>query len=312
MPFTAEDLFVRFFWPLYPPDAREDLGRARAIDANPARNPSVLAHLADAASVFVARAPALFGESVALDFSDESVHRLGSAITRARRDAWAAEGAEGTAENALFNVVVHGAAYVGECARRGRDAEWSVRRPLWESLVVLRSRAGIGELPVFHWWLKSLADDAIDGRASLADRYRTHVEVPTIDADAWPVWLDPGRRLPRIAKARYDVLYKHIKAHLPELRDLGADFPSPERFAEIRFRWLDFAILGAGRVLLAYGPGEGGVHLFWLDANGFQKGAFFPADTFPEPRVAVDGEKLRVLTQVDGAPVTHELLWWGP
>jgi len=312
MPYTAEDLFLRFFWPLYPPGAREDLARARAVDANPAQNPSVLAHLEGAAEVFVARAPALFGDEAALDYTDASVHRLSRAITRARRDAWAADGPPGTPESALFNVVVHGAAYVGECARRGRDAAWAVRRPLWESLVVLRSRAGEGELPVFHWWLKSLSDDALEGRGSLADRYRTHVEVPTADVDAWPVWLEPSRRLPRLAKVRYDVLYKHLKAHLPELRDLGRDFPSPERFAEMGFRWLDFAVLGAGRVVLAYGAGTGGVHLFWLDANGFQKGAFFPADSFPEPRVVAAGDKLRVLTQIDGAPVTHELLWWGP
>ncbi len=59
---NAEELFVRFFLPLYPADARADLARARATDANPANNAAVLAHLEDAAQVFVRNAPALFGD----------------------------------------------------------------------------------------------------------------------------------------------------------------------------------------------------------------------------------------------------------
>lgn len=312
---TAEDLFRTYFWPLYPADAQGDLLAARTTDANPARNLGVLAHLDEAAQLFAARAHVLFGTDLKLDFSDESVHRLSAAITRERREGWRAHGEAGTASSELFNVVVHGAAYVGACAIKGREdaASWSVRRPLWESLVSLRSRAGEGDLAVFHWWLKSLADDAFEGSGhTVADRYRAHVELPTMRPEELPILAPSTRKLPRISKARYDVLYKHLKAHLPEIKDLGADFPSPERFAEMGFTWLDFVWVGEGRMLVMYGPAEGGVHLFWLDAHGFQKAAFFPADKFPEPIVRTSGEKIQVLAAVLEKPIVHEMLWWGP
>lgn len=68
---TAESLFRAYFLPLYPPDvghAKDDLARARAVDANPARNPAIFAHLDDAAAVFVAQGASLFegGEPVLL------------------------------------------------------------------------------------------------------------------------------------------------------------------------------------------------------------------------------------------------------
>lgn len=314
-PLTAEDLFKKYFWPLYPPDAQADLAAARSTDANPAKNPGVLAHLDEAARLFPAGALALFETDLKLDFTDASVHRLSVAITKARRDAWCARGEPGTPASELFNLVVHGAAYVGACAIKGREeaAHWSVRRPLWESLVSLKSRAGEGELAVFHWWLKSLADDAFEGSGhSLADRYRAHVELPTSRPEELPILAPPDRKLPRITKVRYDVLYKHFKAHLPELRDFGTDFPSPERFEEMGFKWLDFVWVGDGRMLVMYGPGEGGVHLFWLDAKGFQKGAFFPADKFPDPIVRTSGEKIQVLAAVLEKSIVHEMLWWGP
>ena len=163
----AEAIFVRFFLPLYPADARDDLGlglplpAARARDANPAGNPSLLAHLDDAAARFAAQPLlALFGQDLDLDRSDASVHRLGAALTRDRRDAWMTQGAAGSADSVVFNAVVHGAAYVGACVVARHGGVWGVRRPLWESVVSLRSRAGEADLAVFHWWLKSLADDA--------------------------------------------------------------------------------------------------------------------------------------------------------
>lgn len=302
----AETIFERFFWPLYPEDVRRDLGRARATDANPGGNPAIAAELEDAARVFARRFD--------LDGTDASVHRLSALVTPAQCEAWGAEGgAPGTPENELFNVIVHGVAYVGECARKGgarpRDARWSVRRPLWESLVTLESRAGTGALAVFQWWLKAAA-----GAGTLADRYRAHVEVPTSrpEDELSPI-VAGERRLPRIAKSvRYDVLHKHLKAHLPELSDLGADFPSPERFAEMRFRWLDFLLLGGARELLVFGPGEGGLHLFWVSARGFEKATFVPCDAFPEPIVRADGERVVVVVSHEGKPAAHEWLWWGP
>lgn len=307
---TAAALFERWFAPLYPPDALADLAKARATDANPGGNPAILAQLDEAAEIFARLAPAALGApELELDFSDASVHRLGAALTRERRDRCLAGAAPGQPP-ALVQLVIHGAPYVGACVVRRHGGRWQVRRPLWESLVRLESRAGTADLAVFHWWLKALSDEEID-KGRLADRYRTHVEVPTFDADALPVIAPADRRLPRLAKVRYDLLYKHLRAHLPEFRDVGADFPSPERFEEMGFRWLDFLLLGGGRMLLMHGPGAEGVHLFWLDVRGFVKSAFYAAERFPEHVVQVEGDILRVIVSVAGKPEAHEMLWWG-
>lgn len=311
----AEEIFVRYFLPLYPPDAREDLALVRATDANPARNPGIVGHLEEAAARFEANARALFGTDLGLDRTDASVHRLSAALTLARRDAWAHEGAEGTAESTLFNVVVHGAAYVGACIVASHGAAWSVRRPLWESLVHLRSRAGEGDLAVFHWWLKSLADGALaspEAAATLADRYRAHVEVPCAPADALPRIFAGERALPRLKEPNYDRLHKYLRAHLPELRDLGEHFPTPERFGAFGFRWMDFHRLGDGRLALMAGASPAGLHLFWLGAGGFEKSAYFPCDKFPDPVVRLDGERIVAMTSEGGAQRVHEMLWWGP
>jgi len=310
----AEELFVRWFLPLYPADVRADLARARAADANPAGNPSLLAHLDEAAERFARNAPALFGAGtdLGLDRSDASVHRLGAALTRERRDAWAAQGAAGTPESVLFNAVVHGAAYVGACIVASHGGAWSMRRPMWESVVRLRSRAGEADLAVFHWWLKSLADDAQG--TTLADRYRAHVEVPCARPEELPAFLAAhvGRALPRLKAPRYDLLHKYLRAHLPEARDVGEHFPSPERFDAYGFRWLDAHVLGGGRMLLLAGASPHGLHLTWLTAAGFEKSAFYPADAFPEPVVRVQDDRIVAMTSEGGEPRTHELLWWGP
>src|SRR3954468_6216314 len=110
MSVTAESLFREVFLPLYPEDVRSDLGRARSEDANPAGNPTVLAHLGEAAAVFAANAPIVLGvpeSELGLDYPDASVHRLSNALTSARRDRLFEKGARGTPDNALFNLVVH-------------------------------------------------------------------------------------------------------------------------------------------------------------------------------------------------------------
>ena len=340
---TPESLFRRWFLPLYPPDTRADLAAARAADANSGRNPAILAHLDDAATRFAAQATALFGSDLRLDRSDASVHRLSVALTRERRDAWAASGAPGTADNALFNVVVHGAAYVGACVVAGHEGEWGVRRPLWESVVRLRSSAGEADLPIFHWWLKSLADEtlpplAVDGipravgaaappvaaggpgipseprasGATLADRYRAHVEIPRMDPRGLPVLVDPSRAFPRIKHPTYDLLPKYLRAHLPELRDLGGDFPSPERFAAYELRWAEMHVVGEGRQLVLAGATPHGLHLFWLGAAGFEKAVFIEGDGSLDPVVRVRGDRLVAMTSLRGEPQTHEVMWWGP
>jgi hypothetical protein len=309
-PLTAERLFERFFLPVYPPDARADLSRARSADANPGNNPSIYARLDAIAETFAELAPKALGDAdLALDFSDASVHRLSARITRDRRDAWIAMRAEG-APPMLVTMVTHGALYVAACVVRSHGGAWRARQPLWESMVRLESPAGTADLATFHWWLRALSDDEID-RGRLADRYRTHVEVPTFDASALRTIAPPDRRLPRLAKVRYDLFYKHLRAHLPELRDVGDDFPSPERFDELGFSHLDFALVGDGRMLLVHGPAEQGFHLLWLDATGFVKSAFFQADSFPAPVVRLDGDKIRVILSSRGREEVHEMLWWG-
>src|SRR5262249_47441657 len=137
------------------------------------------------------------------------------------------------------------------------------------------------DLAVFSWWLRALADEEIDD-PRLADRYRANVEVPTLVPESLPVIAPLDRKIPRLAKVRYDTLHRHLRAHLPELAGVGDDFPSPERFAELEFRWLDFLLVGGGRMLLVHGPGRSGVHVFWLDRTGFVKSAYWAADPFPE------------------------------
>ena len=310
MSLSADLLFERYFLPLYPPDARADLGRARATDQNPAQNPAVFAKLDEAAEVFARRAPEALGDlELVLDFTDASVHRLGPLLTRERRDSWLTPKAPGEPP-LLVTMVIHGALYLGACVVRQHGGAWQVRQPMWESLVRLDSAAGTGDLALFHWWLKALSDDEID-QGRLVDRYRTHVEVPTFDASSLAVIAPPDRRLPRLTKVRYDLLYKHLRAHLPELRDVGDDFPSAERFAELDFKWLDFHLLGGGKMLLLSGQSSQGMHLMWLDSKGFVKAAFYPCDSFPAPLLQVDGDKVRVVLSIDKVQRIHETLWWG-
>ncbi len=316
------DLFTRYFLPLYPPDVAADLGRARSVDANPADNPNLVAHLTDAAQRFVARATALFGEDLALDFSDASVHRLSALWTPARLEQWAREGAVGSPENELFNVIVHGAAYVGETIVRTRGARWLVRRPLWESRVRLVSAAGEAELAPFSWLLRSSSvatgdkSDKPDssseaGLVTLADRYRTFVEVPSTDAMSWPVWLVP-RPLPGLKRPTYSSFYKYLRAHLVEIRDVGNDFPSAERFDELRFKSLAFQIVGEGRALVAYGMGDTGASAFWFGPQGFTHALYIPCDAGSAVELTLPENRVRLAVTAGGKPVFHESMWWGP
>ena len=308
---TAEQLFERYFLPLYPPERRGDLAVSRSSDVNPANNPRLLAQLDDIAERFAKLAPALLGaEVLPLDGSDASIHKLSACLTRETRDRLMAPVAEVGNVPPIVQIVTHGAVYVGRAVVEHHGGCWQMRNPLWESLVELESRAGRGSLAVFQWWLKCLSDAEI-GASRLADRYRLHVEVPTSEPERLPIIAPRDRRLPRLKKVRYDTLYKHLRAHAPELRSLGDHFPSPERFAELGFQWLEFTWLGDGRMLLMHGPAERGVHLFWLDLAGYASSAFFPADALPEHRVELDGDRLCVHVPVLGQLQQHEMLWWG-
>ncbi len=323
MSLSVDARFRGHFLPLYPLDAQQDLARARAEDVNPAKNPATFAQLDDAAAVFAKMAPATLGltdDALRLDFSDASLHRLSAQLSTERTLRLASRGAQGTADNVLFNFVVHGAAYVGACVVRNHGGEWSVRRPLWESVVRLRSRAGEADLPIFHWWLKSLASPEGDlPHTTLADRYRAYVEVPCATPESLPILAPPDRALPKLSKGiRYDVLYKYLKAHLPELRDVGEAFPSPERFAAYEFEQLSFSLVGGGRMLVIHGHSKQGLHAFWLTKEGFEKSAFWPCDAFPAPLLRVkpktdsEEEKLEIVLSQDGTARAFELLWWGP
>lgn len=315
MPITASSLFASYFRPLYPPELRDDaaLVAAREIDANPAGNPQFARTLAETAIVFAQLAPrALGAPALALDFSDASVHHLGVALDRRARDRLLEASKPGDPEAPIVQVVVHGAAYLGECVVRAHGGKWGIRRPLWESVVHLTSRAGEGALTPFHWWLKSLADDEIE-RAGLVARHRQYVERAALRLEDVPpiVTTAVDRVLPTLKIVRYDLLHKHLRAHLPEIRDLGRDFPSAEAFADLGFLELSFLLLGEGRLLLMHGRGKRGLHLFWLDRDGFSHAALFPASPGDPATVTVEGDKLIVQFVQEGTPRRHEMLYWG-
>lgn len=309
-PLTAERLFQRVFQGLYPPNA--DLAKIRATDANPANNPAILAGLVETAQLFAKLAPeALDAPDLVLDLSDASVHRLAPLLTLERRaklleSALDEQPGKRSKPPLLAHFVLHGAIYVGACVVRNHGGTWLVRSPLWESLVELQSRAGVAHIAPFAWWLRALSDDEI-GRATLLDRYRTHVETPTFDPESLPVIAPADRRLPRLEKVRYDLFYKYLKAHLPELKDVGADFPSPERFEEMGFRWLEPRLVGDGRILVLFGPTRAGVTALFLSKSGFLKQHYYE-NAGPTPRLEVDGDRLRFV--LDDTQI-HETLYWG-
>jgi hypothetical protein len=309
----TEQLFRDSFWPHYPSDVRANLAAARTTDANPGNNPEFPARMGAFAETFVRGVQAMRPELPPLAFDDASVHRLSTVVGPELRD-------ELLAKNELVPFVLHGVAWLGEVIARAHGGSWRFRNPLWESFVHLRSAAGEADLALFSWFLRALTPpESGVGASSLSDRYRRFVERPTVDVAAWPVFVTGERKLPRLAKVRYDLLHKYLRAHLPELSDLGADFPSPERFEAYGFRYLDLAVIGAGRMVLMSGLAEGGFGAFWLGPKGFEGSLFVPCDTFPEPRAEVIGDGSDLLAQrvrlhfaQNKQALFEELLWWGP
>src|SRR6266545_2425236 len=224
---TADVLFERYFWPHYPPDVRADPGRFNDLDVNPGRNPTLLARLVESAEIFVRNAPMILG--VELSISPKGVGQLAHALDRQKRDALLAVSTPEDPNNPFFNTVVHAALFVGEVAVRTHGGTWSVRRPLWESVVIRhkpnqkanRSRPP-GAIPPFHWVLRHLSD--AEDQTSLLQRYHVHVELATVDVASFPVIAAP-RELPTLRKPTYDLLVKYVQQHLPGLRDIGTGFP---------------------------------------------------------------------------------------
>jgi hypothetical protein len=323
---TDVDLFREVFLPHYPPGASLDV--VRTTDANPAKNPAIYAALEETADVFATLAEDALGVSLGLDGSDASIHRLSAALTPEARDALyerrvpTSDGA--STERLLLLFVVHASIYVARAIVRNHGGEWLVRSPLWETRVALTSPAGQAELCPFSWILRALADPTPGAKretvSTLADRYHALVEIPRLDASTWPVLAPPDRKLPRLGRVRYDTLYQHLSAHLPELGDFGEDFPSPQRFAELELKSLTFRLVGGGRALVLMGPGKGGIHLFWMSNRGFLKALFVEGDAVPEPTLqsfeatAPTGpvESLRLVFWKSGEPRELETLWWGP
>jgi hypothetical protein len=306
-PLTPDRLFHQWFWPHYPPEARRDLSAARARDANPGGNPSLAQAPANAAGLFVANAPELLGVHLTVD--DAGVLALARALDRPRRDRWLAAGDPADAGNVFFNTVVHGALFVGEACVTAHGGRWSLRNPLWESLV---HRRGGGAFAPFHWLLKALSDDAVD-EDTLAWRWQVHVVL----ADAEPERLPPiatGAPLPRLKTPTYDLLVKYLQQHLPALRDLGAGFPSPELFTRRAYRQLSFEVLHDARVLCAHGQqGPDGDHphavdLLWLTASGLHHEDTVPSDeAIPYFARALDASTVEVTVRWKNRPGSHRL-----
>ena len=310
----AQRLFDTVFRPLYPPDVRGNLHAARGTFAHAANDTGVLELVDEIAEAFKHLAPGLVGlPGDALDDTDASVHRLGAALDRSRRDRLLHERTLGQLRTPLLaTVAIHGTLYVARCIVRNHGGDWLVRRPLWETTVVLRSKLGEAELSIFQWWLKSLSDDEVD-RRPLGDRYRTYVEVPCFDGDALPVLQpEPRAPIPPLPKPSFAKLFRHLKTHAPQIRGPGDHFPSPERFAEMAFQSMQFSWVGGGRMLLMHGTAQRqGAHLIWMDRHGFVKAAFFPCDDVPSHIVRCADNKLQVIVSVEKQTRIHEMPWWG-
>lgn len=304
---TPEALFAEHFFPLYPPEQRADLRElvgARYTDAVPAPGADLVRELEGIAAAFAELAPRALGkDDLVLDFTDASIHRLGAALTRKVRDAVLARGD-------LAQLVVHGAVYVAATAVRAHGGVYRPRRPLWETVVTVESRAGRGDLAPFHWWLKALSDAEID-KGGLTSRWVQHVERARLDPATLPVLVDRPRTIPALPVVRWDNLNKHLRAHVPELRDLGPDFPSAEQLDEIGFLSLEFLLVADGRYLVVHGRGRAGLHLFWLDRSGFSHARFFPADPPAPHTLVVEGDTLIVRFALADRPVEEQILCTG-
>jgi hypothetical protein len=178
-PLSAQALFERVFWPLYPEEVRRDLKAARESFVNPANDCGVTELIDEIAEAFKHLAPSILGlKGADLDDTDASVHKLGGALTRENRDRLLREQTVGRHRTPLLAMIaIHGTLYVARCIASNHQGQWLVRTPLWESTVRVQGPLGDAELAVFQWWLKSLSDEEVD-RRPLGDRYRRYVEVP--------------------------------------------------------------------------------------------------------------------------------------
>lgn len=315
---SAQALFERYFWPHYPPDAKADLARLRETDVNPAQNPALLAHAREGAELFASNTKALLGLEEALTLDELGVLRLARALDRSRRDRWLEGCVAEDPSNVFFNAVVHAALFVGESAVRAGFGRWSLRRPLWESVVVRLVRDASGELreqgavAPFHWLLRHLSDPEIDD-GTLAWRWRVHLAQAAAAVESLPVLATP-RAMPPLRSPTYDLLVKYLHQRLPDLKDLGRGFPSPAEFTDFAFERLSFEVLHGGRVLAIHGqaPAAGErpavVQVLWLTAEGFDHADTIPTDGTPSYfGRAVTPTLLELTLPWKGRPITHRI-----
>jgi hypothetical protein len=319
---SAQAWFERWFLEHYPEEVRRDYHRAVDTDANPANNPTITAHLSEAAELFARNAPALLGTE--LSFDGAGVARLAKALDRDRRDRWAAQSKPEDPSNMLFNAVVHGAMFIGECAVRAHGCRWSARNPLWESRVDRFVRDGdkqkpIGPFSPFQWLLKHLDDREIS-ESRLADRFRVHVEFATADVESYPK-IVTAQRLPKLDGGAYDLLVKFLHRHVPTLTDLGPLFPSVSEFTAIQYRTLGFEVFHDGRVLAMHAlftPPDADPHeststvdVYWLTAEGAQRIDRIPCAAHPPYFARKTGDSLEVTVATNAKPHTHRIGYRG-
>lgn len=323
---SAQALFERWFLRHYPEEVRRDYHRAIGTDANPANNPSIAAHLTEAAELFARNAPALLGTE--LTFDGAGVARLAKALDRDRRDRWLSQSTPEDPTNVFFNAVIHGAIFVGECAVRAHGCRWSARNPLWESRVERfvrdkESRKAIGPFSPFQWVLKHLDDREI-AESRLADRFRVHVEFATADVESYPQVVSVSK-LPKLDGGKspidYDLLVKYLHKHLAAITDLGPLFPSITEFQSIGYRSLGFEVFHEGRVIAMHSlftPPDADPHeststvdVYWLTAQGAQRIDRIPCAAHPPYFARKTGDVLEVTTASNNKPRTHRIGYRG-
>jgi hypothetical protein len=150
-----------------------------------------------------------------------------------------------------------------------------------ESVVQLTSRAGEAELYVFQWWLKPLrrlgVRTRLRSRIATGRTWRCHV----LMRDSLPPITEGVRKLPRLRKPRYSTLHQYLKAHLPELKDVGRDFPSPERFDGYTWKCSKGTSWAADACSCSPVWARGGCTCFGSRVKDFRRPSTFPAIRSP-------------------------------
>jgi hypothetical protein len=313
----AQRWFEQWFFRHYPPDLRAKYHEIVAQDANPANNPTIDAHIEQAALMFVQNAPKLLG--CELSFDARGVGTLARALSAEKIAQLEAVSRVDDPENLLFNTIIHGALYLGECAVRAHGFRWSARRPLWESRVVrlVADRSGKleaqGEFSPFQWLLKHMDEREI-AHSKLADRFAVHVEFASMPLHTLTPFV-AAKRYAALKKPTYDLLVKYIHQHFDRLNDLGKTFLSPAEFTSRAYESLGFEHFYDGRVLVMHGmhvpeassDGQATVDLHWLTSAGTVRMDLLPCDAHPPYFARKTGELLEVTTAIAGKPHTHRV-----